>query len=367
MWLLSEEGTDVTNTNQSQGSRLLGVMAGGIALLVTLSGCGGSSDGDDTSSSSSSAPSSAAQPVDVSVGAVKAISGAALPIGVEQGYFKDQGLNVKITTFQNLGQLAGPLATGQIDVGGGAVGPGIWNAVGRGAAIKVVATQGAVSAGHSYSAVYVKKSSSISKCSDLKGKNIAFAADINAGVHTVDLWLQGCGLSMKDVHMKVMPFSDMPAALSSGSVDVAHMADPAGQIALKQGIAKLLIKDSDVRNTQQGVLEFSPKFVKKSDVANRFMVAYARAIEYYNEHWKTGSGPDAELGKLLVSAGFVKDASVLSNAEPPLLQEFGQMDLNAIKSDYEYFKQKNAIKGDVAFDAAIDTSFSDYAKAHPAE
>jgi ABC-type nitrate/sulfonate/bicarbonate transport system substrate-binding protein len=143
------------------------------------------------------------------------------------------------------------------------------------------------------------------------------------------------------------------------------MIEPIGAVARLSGSVRQLIADSDIRSTQQGVLEFSPQFAKKKDLANRFIVAYAQAIDFYNENWKPGTKPTDELAKVLVDAGAVPSRAVLDESVPPLLQQYGEMDLGAAKSDYDYFKEQKTFEDpDIAFEAAIDTSFTDFAKAY---
>ncbi|MDP2727174.1 MAG: ABC transporter substrate-binding protein, partial [Dehalococcoidia bacterium] len=60
-------------------------------------------------------------------------------IALEKGYFKEQGIDAKFERFSTGGDEVPPLATGELHVGGGTAGAGLFNSLARGLAIKAVA------------------------------------------------------------------------------------------------------------------------------------------------------------------------------------------------------------------------------------
>src|SRR3981081_4786752 len=82
-------------------------------------------------------------PPTVRVGTVNQASDAGLYVALEKGYFAELGLKVELVTFTNAATMIAPLGGGQLDVGGGAVSAGLWNAgLGKGG-IRGGAHQGA--------------------------------------------------------------------------------------------------------------------------------------------------------------------------------------------------------------------------------
>ena len=71
----------------------------------------------------------------------------------------------------------GPLGTGDLDVGSGTVAVGIYNAVSRGVALRVVADKGSMRPGYGYEGLLVRKdlvdSGRYKNFADLKGMKIA--------------------------------------------------------------------------------------------------------------------------------------------------------------------------------------------------
>ena len=75
----------------------------------------------------------------VTLGIVDTVSDAPYFIADARGYFKDEGLDVDIASFPSGAKMIASLSTGDLDVSGGAVSAGLYNANEREIAIKIVA------------------------------------------------------------------------------------------------------------------------------------------------------------------------------------------------------------------------------------
>ena len=59
----------------------------------------------------------------------------------------------------------------------------------------------------------------------------------------------------------------------------------------------------------------------------------------------------------------VKDRSVFASVTPAGLDQWGRMDLAAMRSDFDWFKARRLIASqDATFESPIDTSFVDFAQ-----
>ena len=68
----------------------------------------------------------------IKIGISRTISDAGYYVADAKGFFRDEGIDVSITGFNSAAQMIAPLGTGELDVGGGTVSAGFYNAVGRG-------------------------------------------------------------------------------------------------------------------------------------------------------------------------------------------------------------------------------------------
>src|SRR5690348_10476224 len=82
--------------------------------------------------------SSASARAEVNVGITDSSSDAVFFIADKRGYFKAEGLTTTLSSFASAAKMIAPLGTGQLDVGGGTVAAGLYNAVERGINIKIV-------------------------------------------------------------------------------------------------------------------------------------------------------------------------------------------------------------------------------------
>src|ERR1041384_3283258 len=93
----------------------------------------------------------------VTVGVAAATSDAPIYIADKKGFFKAEGLDVKVTNFKSASDMVAPLGTGQLDAGAGSASAGLYNAVARGIRIKIVADKASSTPGYSGTKVIVRK------------------------------------------------------------------------------------------------------------------------------------------------------------------------------------------------------------------
>src|SRR5437660_12608300 len=116
----------------------------------------------------------AAQAADkVAVGTGGSASDAPFYIAYERGFFKDEGLDVDLIVLDSGAKVIAPLATGELDVGSGALSVGFWNALLRGIKFRIVADRGHAEPGYLYQTVFMRKdlidSGEFKSLKDLKG------------------------------------------------------------------------------------------------------------------------------------------------------------------------------------------------------
>ena len=77
-------------------------------------------------------PANAQSPIAVTVGATSVTSDAPIYIADKKGYFRDEGLAVKVENFRSASDMVPHLGTGTLDAGAGSASAGLYNAVARG-------------------------------------------------------------------------------------------------------------------------------------------------------------------------------------------------------------------------------------------
>ena len=97
-----------------------------------------------------------------------------------KGYLRDEGIEAKFVVFDSSARMVAPLATGEVDVGSGAVGAGTYNAFERGITLRAVADKARNKGVFSYQGLMVRKdlwdSGAVRTLKDLKGHKFAMTA-----------------------------------------------------------------------------------------------------------------------------------------------------------------------------------------------
>jgi NitT/TauT family transport system substrate-binding protein len=314
------------------------------------------------------APGAPAAQAAVRVGMIGTISDSGALIGLEKGYYQEEGIDVSVERFDTGPAMIAPLAAGQIEVASPTADPSTFNAAARGIPLRIVADKGSMPPGFGFNAVLVRKdladSGAIRDWADLRGRRVAYLANGTTPQIDLALALERSGLSQSDVTTLTMPFPDMNVALSNGALDVAFSIEPFVAIAVTQGIATRWKGLDELYPGQQvAVLTYGPRFVADNpDVARRFMVGYLRAVRYYNDAFVNNDPvARAQAIGILTQHTAMRDPALYDRIVYPYLNPNGYVNVDSIKSDFEWFRRDGQIQGSVDVDTVIDHSFVDYA------
>ena len=85
---------------------------------------------------------------------------------------------------------------------------------------------------------------------DLKGKTIASNGPGSISTYEIGKVLETAGLTLADVEIKVIPFTQMGLALKNGAVDAALLIPPFTYQAREQGLGVMFIDPDDYQKPQ---------------------------------------------------------------------------------------------------------------------
>jgi len=166
----------------------------------------------------------------VKIGIARTISDAGYYIADAMGFFHEDGLDVSITAFNSAAQMIAPLGTGELDVGGGTVSAGFYNAVGRGIGMKIVADQASIKPGYGYSSLMVRKDHVVSgrykTFADLKGMKVAIGAPGTGTASALNEALKKGGLKYGDVDVVYLGFPEHLPAYKNKGIDASITHEP---------------------------------------------------------------------------------------------------------------------------------------------
>jgi NitT/TauT family transport system substrate-binding protein len=285
----------------------------------------------------------------------------------KMGYFKAEGLSVEFIPLPSAALMIAPLGAGQLDVGGGAITAGLYNAVGRGIDLKIVADLGSDPPGYGFQTLVVRNSLLASggykSVKYLRGKRIAITARGISTSALVAALLKTGGLTMNDVTMMYMPVADQIAAMRNGSLDASLMPEPGPSLAEKEKVGTKILRDDAYYPNQQIVaMLYGANFLKKNrDTGLRFMRAYLRGVRLYNDNLKNGklSGKQADVVMSIFAEATHQDRSVLSKVTPSGDNPNGRLNVLTMRSDLDFFKAQGLIDTpSIQAEDAIDATFA---------
>src|SRR5579884_2826576 len=280
-----------------------------VALVVSLVACTGASApaaSPPPAAAEPAAPAATAAPAGpltvLKTGLVAAV-GYPFYIGMERGYFREQGIDLDLDTVRTGSDMVPMIANGQLDVSQQALSPATFNAVLRGVTMKAILDGSHADPGQHSHATMVRKdlwdSGAVRSLPDLVGRRVGSGLPPTGPSIGVDRGLRAFGHRIEDLDLVSLSQPDMPAALANGSVDGAVVFEPAISTALGLNAAVVLRWVADDYPGQAiAVQVIGPSLIERPEVALRFTLGYLRGARDYNDAIKFKVGID-EMAALL--------------------------------------------------------------------
>ena len=306
----------------------------------------------------------------VSVGITNVIADVGHFVAHKKGYFAAEKLDVNFVPFDAAARMIAPMAAGDLDVGGGGIAAGLFNAVARGVGLKIVADKSTSAPGLGTGALMVRKdlidAGRYKNVKDIRGWKLAIPAAGTGTSTSLDLYFGTAGFSLKDMDVVYLSFPQMVTALENKAVDVAFLTEPGVTTAETRGIAQRIASDDEMfPNHQIAVTLNSEKFIKANrDAAVRYMRAFLRGTRDYTDAVNDGrlNGPAAEeIIAILTEYSLIKDAAIYRRIRVNYCDPDGRLNVVSLEKDLAYFRTQGLIEGKVEVADAVDTSIAEAA------
>jgi NitT/TauT family transport system substrate-binding protein len=302
----------------------------------------------------------------VRIGIARTMSDSGYYIADALGFFRDEGIEVTLTGFKSAAQMIAPLGSGELDVGGGTVSAGLYNAVARGINLKVVADQASMKPGYGYSSLMVRKDlvdgGRYQTFADLKGLKVAIGAPGTGTASALNETLKRGGLKYADVEVVYLGFPEHLPAYRNKAIDASITNEPTMTRAIEEGAALRIIgNDVTYPDQQTAVVFYADAFAGRRELAERFMRAYLRGVRVYNDALKDGrfAGPTADqvIG-ILTKATPIKDAALFRRIVPSWANPDGAVNMTGLRADLAFFRELGLVESkDITVDRVVDNSF----------
>jgi NitT/TauT family transport system substrate-binding protein len=224
--------------------------------------------------------------VSIRMGYIPVESHAAEYVAQEKGYYRAQGLTTELVRLPSGAAILTQVSTGDLQVGGGALGAAGFNAIHGKLPVAFVAPMH-----YSFSEDYfmVRKvdflAGRIKTVADLKGKPCAVNAKGVATEWMLEKVLRRYGgIGIEDVDLKALPFPEQVAALENGAISCGIVSEPFATLAEEKGVATRPFQAPVAKPDPITMVFWNTDWAKKNEAAARgFMTAYLRAVRDLSE------------------------------------------------------------------------------------
>ncbi|UWX97821.1 ABC transporter substrate-binding protein [Arthrobacter zhaoxinii] len=257
--------------------RKTGVAAVLAAALFGVTGCSGGSPSSETETEASG------DLVPIEVGVIPIVDVAPIYLGVEQGFFEDEGLELTLTPAQGGAAIVPAVTSGQMAFGFSNVTSMI---VGKskGLPIRMVApgasTTGDVDA--DFASVMTLPGSGIEETADLAGKRVGVNTLNNISDSTISEAVKQAGGDYESIEFVEMQFPDMPAQLDAGNVDAIAAVEPFVTITEAQGAVPVFSNYAEpIKDLTVAVYFTSDQYAQENpETLDKFVRAMTASLEY---------------------------------------------------------------------------------------
>lgn len=248
--------------------------------VLTVTACGG---GEEPAGE----PAGEEELATVSIGVIASTDVAPLYLGIEQGFFEEEGLELEITQAQGGAAIVPSVMSGDLDFGFSNV-TSLIVARSQGLPLQIIANANNSTGvqGEDFADVLVREDSDIQDAADLEGRTVGVNTLNNISDTTIRAAIEAQGGNPDDVDFVEIPLPDMPAALERGEVDAIGSIEPFRTIAMQDGARSAVSNYAfpidnltvAVYFTTEDVLAAEPEMVES------FQAAIERSLEYAQEN-----------------------------------------------------------------------------------
>jgi NitT/TauT family transport system substrate-binding protein len=303
-----------------------------------------------------------------------AVSGLATEAGLfvaaDRGYFKAVGITPSFIPSKNFSNIFPLLATGKIDYATGGLNPDLFNAVNSGVDVKIVAANAVGVPNSAPAALVVRKdlvtSGKYKSPADLKGMKIAINELGTSSELFLTKMLAEGNLTIKDVTVVPLGFTDMPPALENKSVDAVFTVEPFVNSIVHQGLGvKEIVGDQAFPGAVDQVIAMSPAFAAANPAAaDRVMYAFLEGQRDYLNAFINGknSSDQAAIIKILAKHTILTDPKDYQGMGMSGGDANGEFSLNVMQQYEDYFvQQKTLAKAVASLNSMVDFSYVKWA------
>lgn len=301
----------------------------------------------------------------VKIGDLGILADAPFYIAIEKGYFAAEGVEVKLERFQSAAQATAPLSQNQVQVVGGGVSAGLYNAFARDWPVRIVMARTRDTPGFSSDTLVLRNDlkDKIKSPKDLKGHIIAINAPASVLHYMLAKLMESDGLTIDDVQTVSMAWPSMGPGMESRAIDGGTVVEPFAELFSQKKISFPFRRAADFMKPplEVSVMLYSKEWAdKNTDQAKAFSVAFMKGVRDYYDAMK-GGPKRAEVIEICIKYTSLKDKALYEKMQWSYMDPNAEISLEGLRDQQDWYAKQGVVAKKANLDGMIDRRFLDHA------
>jgi NitT/TauT family transport system substrate-binding protein len=298
------------------------------------------------------------------IGMARSTSNSAELMATERGYFKEHGIKLEQDDIESSANVIALLAQGRYQLVAGGISAGYFNAIEKDLPITILADRVSTPIGHNLM-IRPDLAGDIKAIKDLKGKVIASNGPGSVSTYEVGKILETAGLTINDVEVKILPFTQMSVAFTNKAIDAAIVIPPFVWSFEEQKLAVPFASVDELVNPQPmtiAVIMANTDWVKKNpELVRNYFSAWLRGVRDYCQAYHGGSTREAVI-KALVDSGTERRPELLHKYPWPARSPDGRVNVASMLDIQAWYVKNKLTNLQFPAERLVDTNFVDSAR-----
>jgi len=305
----------------------------------------------------------AAQEATIQIGSARSTSNAAELMALKNGYFKEYGIKLEWNDVDSSANVIALLAQNRYQIVAGGISAGYFNALEKNLPITIVSDRVSTPIGHNLM-LRTDLKDQIKTPKDLKGKVIASNGPGSVSTYEVGKILEKHGLTIADVEIKILPFTQMALAFANKAIDAGIVIPPFVWQLEEQKVAIPFASVDELVEPQPmtiAVIMINTDWAEKNpELVQNYFNAWLRGARDYCQGYHGGAIRNAIVDEL-VKSGMERRPELLHKYPWPARSPNGRINMTSMLDIQAWYVKNKLANMQFPAERLVNTSYIDNA------
>jgi NitT/TauT family transport system substrate-binding protein len=304
-----------------------------------------------------------AQETTLRVGMARSTSNAAELMAIERGYFKEFGIKLEMEDLDSSANAIALLAQNRFQIVAGGISAGYFNALEKDLPVIILTDRVSTPIGHNLM-LRPDLKDQVKDIRQLKGKVIASNGPGSVSTYEIGKILETVGLTINDVELKILPFTQMGLAFTNKAIDGAIVIPPfvwqfeEQKLAVPFGDVDKLVEPKPM--TIAVIMANSDWTKKNPELVRNYVTAWLRGARDYCQAYHGGATRE-QVVNVLMSSGTERRPELLHKYPWPARSPDGRVNVASMLDIQAWYARNKLTQAQFPAERLVDTSFAEHA------